>query len=460
MSDATHKFATAACLGTFVLVAALALHPIGDTDFWWHLRTGQWIWQNHTLPRVDVFSYTAAGTKWINHEWLFQAALWPVFVMAGINGVIIAKTAILLATFGLLYAAFAREGRSSWLPAAVTLGALVGCTRFTVRPDLFAYLFAAAMIFVGERRLSLWLLPALELLWVNSQASFPLGVFLAGAYALAQGKRGIVPALVSAGITLVNPFGFELIRSLFVHFALTGHIDEWQPTLAAVRGASGLRVWLYLVLLAGALVAAGRAAYRRDWTRAVILVGLALLSLRAVRFVMLFAVLAAPFIAAELFERWRAPATVAAAILVVQLATLAGIVSNRFYVFERVPQRFGFGVDETRVPLRAARFLREVPATGPLFNTYGAGGPILWECWPKWRVFIDGRLVLYDPELVRLEREARGSPDVWRTLEARYDFRVAFLETQRAGILPELLLRDNRWRLAYSDESSAIFVRP
>src|SRR6266542_6129141 len=30
------------------------------TDFWWHISTGRWIWQNGTLPASDPFSYTAS----------------------------------------------------------------------------------------------------------------------------------------------------------------------------------------------------------------------------------------------------------------------------------------------------------------------------------------------------------------------------------------------------------------
>ena len=31
-----------------------------DSDFWWHLKTGQYIVENHTLPVPDPFAFTTA----------------------------------------------------------------------------------------------------------------------------------------------------------------------------------------------------------------------------------------------------------------------------------------------------------------------------------------------------------------------------------------------------------------
>ena len=60
---------------------------IADTDFWWHLKTGQYIVQHHSLPVPDPFAYTTSlnppayqGEDQVRHfnlthEWLAQALL-------------------------------------------------------------------------------------------------------------------------------------------------------------------------------------------------------------------------------------------------------------------------------------------------------------------------------------------------------------------------------------------------
>jgi hypothetical protein len=35
-----------------------------DSDTLWHIRTGQWIFDNAQFPVVDFYSYTAAGKRW------------------------------------------------------------------------------------------------------------------------------------------------------------------------------------------------------------------------------------------------------------------------------------------------------------------------------------------------------------------------------------------------------------
>src|SRR5437899_1081720 len=69
--------------------------PTYDSDFWWHLRTGQYIVEHRVLPVSDPFSFTTAGapltypgetvTRRFNltHEWLSQTLLYLVYRAGG-----------------------------------------------------------------------------------------------------------------------------------------------------------------------------------------------------------------------------------------------------------------------------------------------------------------------------------------------------------------------------------------
>src|SRR5947208_4867189 len=71
-----------------------------DTDFWWHLRTGQYVVEQRTLPVPDPFAWTTAAarpayrtearTRQFNltHEWLAQGLLFGVWRVAGPGGVV------------------------------------------------------------------------------------------------------------------------------------------------------------------------------------------------------------------------------------------------------------------------------------------------------------------------------------------------------------------------------------
>src|SRR5258705_5042235 len=55
-----------------LLIFAGAARPITDPDFWWHLRTGQFIVETHTIPHADIFSALRFGSEWVTHEWLSE----------------------------------------------------------------------------------------------------------------------------------------------------------------------------------------------------------------------------------------------------------------------------------------------------------------------------------------------------------------------------------------------------
>src|SRR5258708_13785851 len=43
---------------------------LADGDTGWHIRTGQWILENHSVPHTDLFSFSKAGQPWFAWEWL------------------------------------------------------------------------------------------------------------------------------------------------------------------------------------------------------------------------------------------------------------------------------------------------------------------------------------------------------------------------------------------------------
>src|ERR1700746_3821450 len=53
-------------------IFTLYKRDLNDPDIWWHIRNAQYLFQNHQLPRADVYSFTVPGHPWINHEWLAE----------------------------------------------------------------------------------------------------------------------------------------------------------------------------------------------------------------------------------------------------------------------------------------------------------------------------------------------------------------------------------------------------
>src|SRR5579872_4999532 len=225
-----------------VLLLACFSPEIADTDFWWHLKTGQYILQTHRLPDPDPFAYTTAvagaaypgelATRHFNltHEWLGQLLLYFVYSAGGLPGIVVARACMLTAFCALAGWIAYRRSRGFYRSLAAALASSIVIRPFAVdRPTLASFLLLALAIAIldsGKTSL-LWLLPILMLVWANSHGGFVLGwVVLVcwSAQALwLQWRHQPVPgagrlwlscavAVLAAGL---NPNGFAVVPVLW-----------------------------------------------------------------------------------------------------------------------------------------------------------------------------------------------------------------------------------------------------
>src|SRR5262249_5354956 len=59
--------------------------PLCDGDFWLHLKTGDLIFRNHSIPRTDPFSFSSFGKPWVAHEWLSDLIFYVLYSHFGFN---------------------------------------------------------------------------------------------------------------------------------------------------------------------------------------------------------------------------------------------------------------------------------------------------------------------------------------------------------------------------------------
>src|SRR5258705_11869037 len=75
-------------------VFAFSVPTIPSADMWWHLSTGRYILQNHSIPHTDPFSATAAGKPWIAHEWLADILFYGAYSALGSAGLLLFPPAV------------------------------------------------------------------------------------------------------------------------------------------------------------------------------------------------------------------------------------------------------------------------------------------------------------------------------------------------------------------------------
>jgi tetratricopeptide (TPR) repeat protein len=166
-----------------------------DADIWWHLRSGEWILEHGRPPDVDPFTFGSEDRPWVDVHWLFQLLLLFVFRLGGTSAAILLAASVI--SLAVLVVLAARPRGSSlpmmllcWIPALILIN-----YRSQPRPEsltlLFLSVYFAVLTRAGDRPGLIWLLPAVQLLWVNVQGLFALGPVILGMWIFAR----LVPLL-------------------------------------------------------------------------------------------------------------------------------------------------------------------------------------------------------------------------------------------------------------------------
>jgi tetratricopeptide (TPR) repeat protein len=167
-----------------LLVFLMNCNELYDADIWWHLRSGEWILEHGRPPQVDPFTFGSEGRPWIDVHWLFQLLLLFVFRLGGTSAAILLAASVI--SLAVLVTLAARPRGSSlpmmllcWIPALILIN-----FRSQPRPEIFTLLFLAAYFAIltraEDRPGLIWLLPVVQLLWVNVQGLFALGPVVLG----------------------------------------------------------------------------------------------------------------------------------------------------------------------------------------------------------------------------------------------------------------------------------------
>lgn len=176
-----------------------------------HLKMGQIIVHCFCVPETNLFSYPNISYSIVNHEWLAEVIFYLTSLWFGLNGLLILKIVCIIFTASLLYIVALKKGSLFWITIFSLLSIQLFSMRLFVLPELFSYLFIGVFIFIIEKSKErknkswLWLLPILEVLWVNMHIYFIIGIVLYGFFFLEDliAHKKVDNKLLLIGVTLV-----------------------------------------------------------------------------------------------------------------------------------------------------------------------------------------------------------------------------------------------------------------
>jgi hypothetical protein len=482
----------------FVLMTLLfmvAVRPITDPDFWWHLRTGQHILETRTIPHADIFSSIFFGKEWVAHEWLSEVLMYLVQRAFGYGGLVVTFALVIMAALWITYRRCARVSGHVYVAGfALLLGALASAPTWGVRPQIFSLLFASIFLAVldayareGKERGVLFLVP-LMVLWVNMHAGFALGIALialtvAGLalneWLAREGAerqfvwprvcRLCLVLLLCLAVVALNPNGLRIYSYPFETLtsqAMMKYIQEWfSPDFHE------LMFLPTALLIFGTLAAMALSEKRPRPGQVLLLAATGYAALRSGRNIPFFAMVAMPLLAEQGWN-WTTSLRVGQWLRVTEkreegagarlkLAlnlTLLFVMPLTLCVMRVKQVTSGRESDERKnFPVGAVEFIREHEIPQPIYNEYGWGGYLVSNLYPQYRVYIDGRADVYGDAFIEEFLKTHDGEGGWRESLERRGVRSVIVGPNVA--LASLLRQDAAWEKVFEDQKSVVFIR-
>jgi hypothetical protein len=488
------------CAAVLLLAVFQFSENTADLDLWGHLVYGQHMLHGGAIPKTDIYSWTAQGQPWINHEWIAEIILAIFYTAWGGPGILLLKMVVGLAAFAVCLRLGAQS--LSW-PARFVAWAFAALAvveisyGFAARPQIFTALFLSLelqwlqQIHSGQR---LWLLalPGLFLAWINTHggvlAGFGLLGLAAGATTLQSlwnptwGRSGRTVAaetavgqtwrtvlvlwlavIVSGLAMLCNPWGAGLIRWLIGSVLWPRpQIAEWNPPPLNGEHAA------FFIVLALAVFSWAFTRRKRAWWELAVCAAFAYLGLRAVRNTPLFCLVALALVPPHLasavarfrqhFEHLedlgrRADFQKFATGLLALISIGIGVAT--FTLHKEHP--LTMEVPRSEYPTGAVDFLREHQLHGRMLTFFDWGEMVIFEL-PGCPPSMDGRLdTCYSRALIDAHwKFYNGEPFDGNVLDVD-QADLALLPANLAGTAA--LAQRPGWTVIYHDDLAAILVR-
>ncbi|MBF0595268.1 MAG: hypothetical protein HQL22_09925 [Candidatus Omnitrophica bacterium] len=500
----------------WVLLSALAwLHLAGridlvTADLGRHLKNGELFLSEGRILTTNYYSFSRPDFPALCHHWGIGPVFYLVWKAWGFMGLSWGYTALLFVTF-LLAVLTARC--SSWTGAAVLAGILalplLGY-RIEIRPEGVSTFFLMIEYFVlsewRARRITfraLWVIPLIQLVWVNVHILFFCGLALVCIFWIDEGLvdgsfKGVMGGVLAACLaaSLVSPFTIAAVLVPLTIFSGYGYdLVENQNILFMLKRFSVNPVYGYFLaaLSVSLLLVVIRMAREKTWRRAFphLLMALffGLLAVKAVRSIAMFGFILIPVAAeslgvltAGLPDFWRMLYRRVIAGFAVGLVMLAALVPPfylspvRKFVTTLPPPGEGEG-SLFSVLMRpsvwgglqpgtqgSAVFFKNAGLKGPVFNNYDIGGYLIFNLFPDVRPFVDNRPEAYPVDFFKRTYIPMQEDDrVWDEMARRYGFELIYFYRRDATpwAQPFLIrrLNDARWAPVFVDEGTIIMAR-
>lgn len=460
-----------------------------DQDLGRHIKLGEIITQTHQVPKTNLFSYTNSDFPFINTHWLFEVIAYWFSQTVGLQALLVLKVIIILLAVWLTLKIIPKNNFTLLLPIGFIFLHVLR-ERLELRPEIFSFLFTAITYFILEKFLRvktklIFLLPAIQLLWINTHIYFFVGLMLQAIFLLStlglkllnpRGWIGMNPGIqiqmliftISVLISLINPnglAGFLYPLEVSKNYGYTIVENQTMFLLESInfRNPNFLFVKICAVILILSLIVTFLKKSFQPKNILLSLLGLAL----AVMNVRSFPYLVFLSLPAVLLNFGTIKQNRFFQILSLIFATLL-IFESFFYLsgeyYRSTDTRYQVGLSMKENVKGAMDFILENNSPQPIFNNFDIGSYIIYRGYPKYQVFVDGRPEGYpaqffqntyipmqsDYSRFKIEEEKWGFKTIIFSRTDQTPWGRAFLQS---------VVKDPDWKIVYIDDFMIVLVK-
>ncbi|MBI2338438.1 hypothetical protein HYU95_04615 [Candidatus Daviesbacteria bacterium] len=482
-----------------------------DQDLGRHLKLGEIIWQSKSVPQTNLFSYTNSNFPFINTHWLFEVFVYLVSKIAGLQALLLIKIIIFLLSVYLTLKSIPNSNRALLLPVGFIMFHVLR-ERTEFRPEIFSFLFTALTLFVLNKYSALtqtssdlpvqsclsvdrqagrgtfvvntrliFLLPVIQLIWVNTHIYFFVGlilqaIFLIHAiyqYLFIHPKGGHIKLLsfillLSVIASLINPngltgllyplnvtqnYGYTIVENQTIFFL--ENIGFRDPNFLFVKLSIGI-ICLGIVITF---------LKRKLEIKNVLLAGfgvtLSLLNIRSIPY-LVFLLLPTTLQNLSRIKSGAATKTLAIIFGLILLFESLIYLNGDYYRYKDMDNSVSFKLVENGK--KALDFVINNNLTGPIYNNFDIGSYIIYRGYPKYLIFVDGRPEAYPKEFFQdVYIPGQQDPQKFQELDQKIQFKTIIFshtdQTPWGKTFLTSIVKNNNWKTVYLDDFIIILVK-
>lgn len=491
----------------FIFVFLYSLYVPTDPDLGWHLKNGEYFFQNGSIIRENTYATLMPGYVWANTSWLTDVLTYGIYAIGGLFALTIAGSLIVTATF-YFFSKIARL--QPWdqvflFPLILYLEQPINSVSF--RGQQITLLFVGILFYIlslyEKKPKSIYFVIPLFFLWANLHGQFILGLALLALWMLLYGLQKIILVqkevkvkpkskqtinqrfaksfqsftqslrmnkkelwtftiilIGSALSTLLNPFGWGIHAAAISHInsPLLQNVSEYLPFEMLSTG------WWNQVI-AGVLIVFGFLAL---FFRNRVMNNIPLLGVGLTMFLLSFEIRRYAWPAYYLVLPLLTPLTSYLKPdnkkMTQILAAVFGIVLIGMAIIAKLPLTQFTNADwqtfcaKTNCSPKAVEYMIDNKLTENPYTLYGWGGYLIWN-YPEVKPAIDGRMHLWSHDGYSAFEEYFAYEQNFKDIdESKYN--VVLISPEKP-VHERLIKLENagKWKMVYSDKNASVFVR-